>query len=776
MTRPLYGRDRELALTCETLRDEPGALVTLLGPPGVGKTALALAALDDGGTRRAFPGGLYRVSLGGARGGDAPAVRARVADALGAPALTTGDDPVAAWLASAGRALVLLDECEGACEAAAEALARWRAVAADVAWLVTSRRALGLQGERVIALGGIDPASANELIVARACAARPGWSPEADERSLLARVAQALDGMPLALELAAAQVATRSLVSVAEQLSARSLELTGGADVPARHRSLYVAVRSSLDDLAPEATDDLAALATLRAPFDLAAAAAVTGRDADAVREVIAAMELRSLAHAPAAGRHRLFAAVREVALEHLDEARRAVVAARHAEHFARISARETRAVLDGDAKAGRDALRAVLDDLFAAAGGDPPLALQLTLLAGIDAALMGHGGSEALDALLARAVARAEREGDGTSLVRAKTLRGRGAYLRGRVSEACEDLTSARAVSGADELARAECMAAESAARRGLGQNGEALRVARESLALAEAIGDARVALRAMQQEACALTMQGALDAAREVFLRTLARAREHGARRVEGLCLSNLGVVAVRAGDRDVARLRVEQGVAAFDDAGDVLMAAKLRSGLAWMRVEAGDIDGAEVTVALALASARATRDRQTELECVLTRARCDLARGRRAEARVAIEDVLASARALGLDELTRDAEALCDKTLFKRETRALRIGAGAYWFELDGGPRVELGRRPNLRRVLAKLVALRAERRDAVVTVGDLVEAGWPGERVLPEAGAERVYTAVRTLRAMGLRDVLVRRDGGYALDPAVALIEG
>ncbi|MDB4932591.1 MAG: Signal transduction response regulator, partial [Myxococcaceae bacterium] len=49
-------------------------------------------------------------------------------------------------------------------------------------------------------------------------------------------------------------------------------------------------------------------------------------------------------------------------------------------------------------------------------------------------------------------------------------------------------------------------------------------------------------------------------------------------------------------------------------------------------------------------------------------------------------------------------------------------------------------------------------------------------WPGERVLPEAGAERVYTAVRTLRTMGLRGLLVRRDGGYALDPAVPLAQG
>lgn len=775
MTHGLYGRDRELALTRETLRAEPGALVTLLGPPGVGKTALALAALDDEHLQGAFPGGLYRVSLGGARGGDVHTVRARVADALGAPELATAGDPVALWLASAGRALVLLDECEGACEATAEALAAWRACVEDVAWLVTSRRALGLQGERVIALGGIESASAKELMVARARAARPGWSPDADERSLLARIAQALDGMPLAIELAAAQVATRSLGSVAERLSARSLELTGGADVPARHRSLYAAVCSSLDDLSPASMDDLAALATLRAPFDLAAAAAVTGRDVDTAREAVVAMEIRSLAHAPSAGRHRLFAAVREVALEHLDDVRRAVVAVRHAEHFARLAARETRAVLDGDARAGRDALRAVLDDLFAAAGGDPALELQLTLLGGIDAALMGHGGSEALDALLARAVARAEREGDGTSLVRAKTLRGRGSYLRGMVSAAYEDLTSARAVSGADALTRAECMTVESAALRGLGRTDEALQVARESRALAEAIGDAGVALRAMQQEACALTMRGALDAAREAFLQTLARAREQGARRVEGLCLCNLGVVATRAGDRDVARVRVEQGVAAFEAAGDVLMAAKLRSGLASMRVDAGDLDGAEATVALALTSARATRDRQTELECVLTQARCDLARGRRAEARVAMEDVRASARSLGLDELTRDAESLCDRAAVTRGVRTLRVGAGAYWFETDGS-RVELGRRPNLRRVLAKLVALRVERRDAVVTVGDLVEAGWPGERVLPEAGAERVYTAVRTLRAMGLREVLVRRDGGYALDPTVALVEG
>ncbi|MEZ4238740.1 MAG: hypothetical protein R3F59_21830 [Myxococcota bacterium] len=97
--------------------------------------------------------------------------------------------------------------------------------------------------------------------------------------------------------------------------------------------------------------------------------------------------------------------------------------------------------------------------------------------------------------------------------------------------------------------------------------------------------------------------------------------------------------------------------------------------------------------------------------------------------------------------------------------RERRRLALAADHTWFQL-GGERVDLAPTPLLGRLLAALIAARAP-----LSVEALLAAGWPSERVLPAAGRARVYVAVRRLRVLGLEDVLLRRDGGYLLDPTV-----
>jgi hypothetical protein len=101
------------------------------------------------------------------------------------------------------------------------------------------------------------------------------------------------------------------------------------------------------------------------------------------------------------------------------------------------------------------------------------------------------------------------------------------------------------------------------------------------------------------------------------------------------------------------------------------------------------------------------------------------------------------------------------------------ALVVGSGGGWFRVPGGPIVDLSRWGPLQRLLHRL----AERREAApgepLSVDALVAAGWPGERVLPKAGATRVYTAIASLRRLGLRDLLVRTDRGYLLRPSVGI---
>lgn len=99
--------------------------------------------------------------------------------------------------------------------------------------------------------------------------------------------------------------------------------------------------------------------------------------------------------------------------------------------------------------------------------------------------------------------------------------------------------------------------------------------------------------------------------------------------------------------------------------------------------------------------------------------------------------------------------------------------RVADDAAWFELDGGPRRGLASRASLRRLLAALVDAHRGGAGAVLAPAALLAAGWPGERVLPEAGTHRVHVAVAELRKMGLRGALERFDAGYRLAPALVV---
>lgn len=103
--------------------------------------------------------------------------------------------------------------------------------------------------------------------------------------------------------------------------------------------------------------------------------------------------------------------------------------------------------------------------------------------------------------------------------------------------------------------------------------------------------------------------------------------------------------------------------------------------------------------------------------------------------------------------------------------RERAALSVCGLGQWFRLPGGDRVSVERWRPLQRLLASLATHREIAPGVPLAVDDLIAAGWPGERMLPRAGATRVYTAIASLRRLGLREVLVRVEGGYMLTPAV-----
>jgi hypothetical protein len=101
------------------------------------------------------------------------------------------------------------------------------------------------------------------------------------------------------------------------------------------------------------------------------------------------------------------------------------------------------------------------------------------------------------------------------------------------------------------------------------------------------------------------------------------------------------------------------------------------------------------------------------------------------------------------------------------------SLVVGPEARWFRCNGGPPVDLGRRGALRLILVTLVERRLTRAGEASASEALLTAGWPGERVLAEAGATRVRVAVSTLRRLGLAGILLTREDGYLLDPRASI---
>jgi len=149
----------------------------------------------------------------------------------------------------------------------------------------------------------------------------------------------------------------------------------------------------------------------------------------------------------------------------------------------------------------------------------------------------------------------------------------------------------------------------------------------------------------------------------------------------------------------------------------------------------------------------------------------------------ARTCLENARALHRQMGDTEEAAEVSRILDE--LERQTRhslvvppmmadltTLSIAPNCHWFRRDPLRKsVSLARRRSLRLILARLVQYQVTHPGSALTVEDLLSSGWPGERVLPKAGADRVYVAVRTLRRLGLDGVLLTRDDGYLIDPSV-----
>ena len=387
------GRDDDIDAVAELLRSD--RLVTLLGTGGCGKTRLSLQVgarmVDD------FPDGVWFVELAPLE--DGRLVAQAVADSLGVRA-----EPGAAMIDAAAdgigsrRVALILDNCEHVIpEAAAVAhgvLRRCR----NATILATSREPLGVPGELTYSVPSLDVDEAVQLFVDRAALA--GVQFGGDDAGLIAEICRALDGMPLAIELAAARVRSLTLEQIRDGLADRFRLLTGGArTLTRRQQTLRASVDWSFDLLTDPERVALRRLSVFAGGFDLMGAeAALVGDDVEPpdVVDLVTSLVDKSLVVFDA-DRYRMLETIRQYGHERLAEAGEVGDAhgrlRRHCLELLRRAAAEEEGP---DQQVWLMRVRREFDNIRAALNtayeeGDGPALLELTCLAGNTWTLSGQ-------------------------------------------------------------------------------------------------------------------------------------------------------------------------------------------------------------------------------------------------------------------------------------------------------------------------------------------------------------------------------------------------
>ena len=501
-SNPLVGREHELAELTAMLSDSE-RLVTLTGPGGSGKTRLGLQIGAE--LVEHFSGGVFFVPLASLSGPEL--VRAAVARTAAVRELEElGDRP----------ALLLLDNFEHVLEAAAD-VATLLASGDAVKVLATSRAPLRVHGEREYAVDPLPENDAVELLVQRARSVRRDFVPD----DCAAEICRRLDGLPLALELAAARLRTLDARTLLLRLERRLPLLTAGArDAPARQQTLRATIEWSYDLLPVELQQLFARLAVFAGTFSLEAAEAVVDADVETLSAICEASLVKPLT----GGRFLMLETIREFASERFAELEDAeVLRAHHAEYYYELT---LTAALDTDVPEEQrpEIVMPDVPNLRAALGWAlerDQIEFGLKLLVGLEQFWTLGYTTEALEWYSTFL----ERADSAPPLLRARALRSYG---------------SSASFSGAHDLAE---------------------RLWEESLAEHQRLGDNHGIAVMLHRLSIISLIHGDIELARERSERSLELHREAANDKGALQPLALLGTLALHTGDRDAGVVLLEE-----------------------------------------------------------------------------------------------------------------------------------------------------------------------------------------------------------------------